>query len=265
MGPVTAGATITLDVDQLGLGLTAAATAVAVTITAVDSAGGGFVTAWPAGATRPEVSNLNVSIAGPAVANFAIVPVAADGRFSLSPSMATNLIVDLAGVYVAVPASSTGVAAGRTLAVTPTRLLDTRNGTQPAAHSSLEVTIGGAAGVPVAAAAAVVTVTAVDAGSVGYVTVWPAGTARPEVSSLNVGGPGETVANLALVPLGGGGKISLYTDSPAHLLVDVVGYVTAASANSSTQGLFVAVGPTACSTLVNPPRPARCSAVPGMI
>ena len=215
-------------------------TAVAVNVTTVNAASVGYVTAWPTGGPQPEVSNVNVNELGYPVPNFAIVPVSGSGGFSLYTSMPTDLVVDLAGVYVATGGTS---AAGRTLAVTPSRALDTRTGGRPAAGQTVGVSIAGRYGVPSNADAAVVTLTATDAAASGYVTAWPAGIARPEVSNLNVPAAGRTVANLAIVPLGDGGAIRLFTEAGAHLLVDVVGYVTGSAASSSSAGLFVAVSP----------------------
>lgn len=239
-GLVSAGGTVDVDVDALAGVPAGTRTAVAVTITAVDPTEPGFVTAWPTGGGRPEVSNVNVSAPGVTVPNFAIVPLAADGRFTVSPSMATHVIVDVAGVFVATTGATD---AGRLLAVTPTRLLDSRSGARPGAGETRDVQVTGQAAVPAGASAVAVTVTAVDAAAAGYVTVWPQGRARPEVSSLNVPGPGATVANLAVVPLGASGRISLYTELGAHLLVDVVGYVTGPTATDGTAGLFVVAGP----------------------
>lgn len=240
-GVVAAGTPIGVPITgRPGVPAGATVVAAAVTITAVDPSGPGFVTAWPEGGQRPEVSNLNIGAAGPPVPNFAIVPVAPDGTFALEPSVGTHLLVDLAGVFVTTPGTAT---AGRVLAVTPTRLLDTRVGAPLARGGSTAVTVAGAAGVPAGAAAAVVTVTSVGAPEPGYVTVWPAGSPRPEVSTLNVPRPGVAVANLAVVPLGTGGRIGLYAETGGHLLVDVVAFVTGATALSSRDGLFVPAGP----------------------
>jgi hypothetical protein len=59
----------------------------------------------------------------------------------------------------------------------------------------------------------------------GYVTVWPAGAARPLASTLNYTF-GQTVPNLVMVKLGAGGQVSFFNSAgTAHLLADVVGYV----------------------------------------
>ena len=116
-------------------------------------------------------------------------------------------------------------------AVTPYRLLDTRNGTGTAGVTSplgpgASITVGTAAGeVPnsgVMAVAVNVTVTAPTAPS--FFTLWAHGGARPTVSNLNFN-PGQTLANFATVPVGPSGRIELYNGhGTAHAVIDVVGY-----------------------------------------
>jgi hypothetical protein len=94
-----------------------------------------------------------------------------------------------------------------------------------AAPSSLELQIAGVGGVPAQGVSAVfLTVTATNA-TVGYATVFPAGTPAPTASNLNFS-PGKTLAQLVEVPLGQGGRITLTGSTPhADLIVDVSGYV----------------------------------------
>ena len=230
---------ITVDVSSVPGRPSGTLVAAAVTITMVDTLGPGFATAWPAGGARPEVSNVNTAGAGVPVPNFAIVPLSANGRFSLSTSAASHVLVDLAGVFVTTSGAAT---AGRMIATTPTRVLDTRSFAPLAPQVPVDVTVAGQAGVPATASAVAVTVTGIGTGP-GYVTAWPRGTTRPEVSTLNISGPGHTVANLAVVPLTNG-QLSLFSSGGAHVILDVVGYVTGSGAASSTTGLFVPAGPT---------------------
>ncbi|MCA1835561.1 MAG: hypothetical protein LC721_04180, partial [Actinobacteria bacterium] len=59
----------------------------------------GYLTAWPSDAPRPNTSQLNYG-AGQAVANAAMVKLAADGTISLYASGGpVDLIVDVAGYY----------------------------------------------------------------------------------------------------------------------------------------------------------------------
>lgn len=65
-------------------------------------------------------------------------------------------------------------------------------------------------------------------GAVNYVTVWPAGSPRPVVSTLD-DTPGLTVANAAIVPAGEAGSVSLYNSGPAtvDVIIDMNGYFAA--------------------------------------
>ena len=80
--------------------------------------------------------------------------------------------------------------ASKYVAVTPTRLADTRQtsgnfGYTPVSSDTIRVDITHRPGVPANATAAVLNVTIVGAGAWGYATVYPAGTALPNTSSVN--------------------------------------------------------------------------------
>jgi len=126
---------------------------------------------------------------------------------------------------------------GKVVALPPTRILDTRQNGQPPAlgrDSAMTLTVAGAGGVPTDVthvAAVIANITAVG-GRVGYVTAWGSGT-MPLASALNIDGPGQTVANLAIVPVGSDGKIRLYSSSGTHLIVDVQGYIEPSTATSA--------------------------------
>lgn len=137
--------------------------------------------------------------------------------------------------------SATDTTAARFVAVTPRRILDTRgDASKPVAGSVTRLAVAGAAGVPSSASAVVLNVTSTDAVDGGYVTVYPAGTTRPNTSNINVPGFYTTVPNLVTVRLGGG-AVSLYTSMAGNLLVDVFGYYEPAS--SSREGRFVPLSP----------------------
>ena len=124
--------------------------------------------------------------------------------------------------------------------VTPTRILDTREGVgAPAgavgAGGQIDLQIAGVAGIAAAGVSAVVlNVTATEATQAGYVSVYPAGTRRPAVSNVNLESPGQTASNLVTVKVGSTGQVSLFTSGGAHLVADVTGYY--APAVTSTDG-----------------------------
>ncbi len=79
--------------------------------------------------------------------------------------------------------------------------------------------------IPSSAKAYVLNVTLVPKGSVDFVTVYPAGEARPDfwtVRSLD----GLIVANSAIVRAGNGGGLSVYASHNTDLIIDISGYFT---------------------------------------
>ena len=125
----------------------------------------------------------------------------------------------------------------------PARLADTRTGEgfERLDGRTIRVAVTGRAGVPGDASAAVLTVTVTDTTAGGFVSVWPAGRARPTVSVVNSDGPGQTVANTVTVQVGATGSVDVYTSTMASLVVDVVGaYVPTLR---SAAGRFIPVSP----------------------
>ncbi len=239
-GKLAAGATITLKVT--GGTVPADVKAVAVNLTATQADGAGFVTAWPTGQPQPPTSSLNLSTAGETAANAAVVPVGQGGQLNFFTFAGTNLVADVTGYFTDAGSSTDG----RFHATNgPTRLMDTRSGVGGktgafAAGSSYDLPVGGAAGVPADAAAVALTVTYTGPTAPGFITVWPAGQPRPLASTSNPNGPGDIRSNLALIPLGTGGAVSVFSAAPTDVVIDVVGYFSTGSGNA---GLFTASAP----------------------
>ncbi len=135
--------------------------------------------------------------------------------------------------------------------VVPQRVLDTRPGAQlnyrgskPAKGARIELSVvGGAAGVPANASAIVLNVTAVEATAPGYVQVFPTGRSTPGASSnLNIERAGQTIPNAVIVPVGDGGKVTLFTEAGTHLLADIAGYFAPVS-GAVAAGRYVAIDP----------------------
>jgi hypothetical protein len=121
-----------------------------------------------------------------------------------------------------------------------------RSNVKLAPRSSITVQVTGRGGVPSTGVAAVaLNVTATQATAAGFVQAIPTDgqTAVGSSSNLNVTSAGQTIANLVIVPVGSGGRVTLYSSSGTHLLADVAGYFTDASAASSTTGLYQALEP----------------------
>jgi hypothetical protein len=68
----------------------------------------------------------------------------------------------------------------------------------------------------------VLNVTVTEPQGAGFVTVFPCGSARPNASNVNYVA-GKTIPNLVFSKLGPTGTVCLYTSSPAHLVVDLLG------------------------------------------
>ena len=183
------------------------------------------------------------SVAGrcDAVAKLAVVTVGADGAFTLMSTTAARLSVDLVGAFVSSPAGARG---GRLVTNPPTRVLDTSlslgaPGPVPAG-GQIEVQVGGAAGVPVTGASAVVLQVAItDAGPPGAVRLWPNGSLEPAADALLVPAAGWAATNLVIVALSGQGKLTIRTTAKANLALDVVGWFTDDNAPNVTNGLVV--------------------------
>lgn len=140
--------------------------------------------------------------------------------------------------------------AGPFRAVRPSRIVDTRTGLGlPAgaipAGASRSFQVTGRGGVPASGVGtAVLNVTAVQPTRAGYLTVHPAGRARPATSNLNLTA-GRTVPNLVHVAVGSGGKVTAYVaNADVHLVVDVFGWTSnGGAALSPGEGLFNPVAP----------------------
>jgi uncharacterized protein (DUF1501 family) len=219
-GKPGAGATVTLPVAGTGGVPASGAIAVVLNVTATDAEGYGYVTVYPDG-TAPVASNLNLERAGQTVANQVIVRLGGDGAVRLFTYGATHLLADVVGWFTdsTAKASSDGLF----VPVSPYRVLDTRSGPVREAGSVLTLPVA-SSGTPASGARAIVlNVTATDTASWGYVSVFPEGD-PPNASSLNIDGPGQTVANHVVCPVGSDGAVRLFTYGVTHLVADVTGW-----------------------------------------
>src|SRR5262249_32075285 len=82
--------------------------------------------------------------------------------------------------------------------------------------------------IPSTAEAYAINVTVVPKGSLGYLTLWPAGQTRPVASTLNAP-DGRVKANAAIVTAGTGGALSVYTSNAADVILDINGYFVPAA------------------------------------
>lgn len=234
--PVGPGRAVTVQVTGRGGVPASGVSAVALNVTATGAAAPGFVQVLPsAGSTvAGAASNINV-LTGSTVANLVIVPVGDAGAVDVYSSGGTHAVADVVGWFTDDTNAPSG--SGLFVPLTPQRLLDTRSGSRPQDGAQLQLQPLGSAGVPTSGVSSVVlSVTAAQPISAGYVQVLPSGQGTVGSSStLNVERSGQTVANAALATLGDGGGVTLYTLHGTHLLADVAGWFTGTSSSAAPE------------------------------
>ena len=227
-------------------GVPANAVAAVLTVTAVNRTQGPiFVSTYPAATIRPEASSLNCGRFDERIANLVTVKLGADGAIDIYSHGPAEIIVDLAGVYIptAVP-----VGAGRFVSIgTARRVLDTRKSGK--IRPGGEVTVDLTKYVTPTAIAVVANLTAVEPNAQGFVTAYPANETRPGTSNLNpASGQNRAVGvmtKLGTVQTASGAVrgIKVFTQQGAHILVDVIGYITGPGDPATADGLFIPMAP----------------------
>jgi len=232
---VGADGTVSLQVTGGSTGVPANATSVILNVTAVAPTANGFVTVYPDGQPRPLASNLNFT-AGQVIPNLVVVPVV-NGKVNFyNRAGSVDLLADITGYY-------TPDGTSKLTTTTPTRLLDTRDGTgapqaKVGAGSEVTLQVAGNAGVPANATGVVLNVTATGPTADSFVTVYPHGSTMPTVSNLNFTA-GQTIPNLVIVPITDG-KVNLFNRAGSvDLLADITGYYAPDGAST-----FTSAGPT---------------------
>ncbi|HRE03302.1 MAG TPA: hypothetical protein PLV68_18535, partial [Ilumatobacteraceae bacterium] len=218
-----------------------------VNLTADAASSPGYVTAdaCSALATGPQSRSSLNHIAGAATSNLAVVNVDADGSLCLFNQTATHLIVDVQGFFVPTEsAEALGYAA-----VTPVRLLDTRDTPEPAAAGAIVRVETGHAGV----AAALVSIAMTDAATAGYVTADRCSVLVPGPQQTSSGNhrAGLASANLAAVSVDADGAFCIYTSAAVELAVDLQG-----TFSTDATGGLVPIAPTRVFDQRPPARPA---------
>jgi hypothetical protein len=196
-------------------------TAVVLNLTVTQPTALGLVNAYSTGLPQnPTTSNLNFG-KGQTIANLVTVPMIAGGQVVLSVNSGgtEQLLADLEGYYTAGDDSTD---AGYGL-VTPTRILNTRNGVggaggRVAGGKTIKLKLPSS--VPTGATAIALNVTAVAPSSAGDLDVFPDGSTA---GTSNVNYPaGATVPNMVIVSVpadrtidfknGGGGAVDILAD-----------------------------------------------------
>ncbi len=244
--PVGPGNTITVDVAGKA-GIPADASAVALNLTVTEPSSYGHVYAAPFGGTKPGTSNVNYD-QQETVPNYVIVPVT-NGRIILgNESQGTaHLIADVAGYFT----GGTPTDNGAYQPLAPFRAADSRATGGTAAGQLFDVQLSGLNSLPADIGSVVVNLTAArvqspgtgERTSYGHLTAFASGTARPATSNVNYDWATGDTPNLAVVPVGADGRISIANTSPGPvgIIVDVMGYFRKGDAASA--GAFQAVAP----------------------
>jgi FtsP/CotA-like multicopper oxidase with cupredoxin domain len=124
------------------------------------------------------------------------------------------------------------------VAVTPCRVADTRGaagafgGPELAAGATREFNVPqSACNIPSTAVAYSLNVTVVPNAALNYLTLWPAGQAQPDVSTLN--SDGRVKANAAIASAGSNGGVDVFVTDATQVILDIDGYFVPAGTASA--------------------------------
>jgi len=193
------------------------AAAAAVNLTTTDPRTAGFLTLHRCESPAPLVSMHNYGRAE-VVAHSGVAPLDDDGDFCVTTRSATNLIVDITGLFPA---------GGGFERVTPTRWFDSREAADPVAIPAgvtVELdtdeirSLAGFTGDP---SAVVIVATATEAAAPGWLRVVTCGS-DAETSNVNYSDAAAS-PNLVIVAPDAEGRICLTTLSSTHAIVDLFG------------------------------------------
>lgn len=148
------------------------------------------------------------------------------------------------------PADTNGsvVAAGGFVARAPYRALDSRNGTGGingpiSPGQTINVKVTGRGGIPATGVSAVaLNITVTSPAADGFITAYAGGTAQPRTSNVNYG-PGQTIPNFGVTPVGADGTINFTNTSSGttELIADTSGYYLQGTPTAA--GTFQALSP----------------------
>jgi hypothetical protein len=153
-------------------------------------------------------------------------------RFTLTLSAPTNATL-VAGSTVATATITDpgGPPPGSFYTLAPCRVFDSRNAalggpTAIAGGTERSVTVWNRCNIPTTANTVAINVTVTQPTAPGFLTVYPSGIARPQVSVINFSAA-QTRANSAIVALGATGLLRVFSGQASgtvHVIIDVNGY-----------------------------------------
>ena len=224
--PVGPGSTIVLQVAGRGGVPALGAGSVVINVTATEATANTYITVFPTGVPHPLAANLNVA-AGATVPNLVVAKLGVGGTVSLfNYAGSTHLVADVQGWF---PEGSD------IRPMTPTRLLDTRDGTGApvggvSGGESLRLQVSGRGGIPATGVGAVIMNVAVtEPTAASFLTVYPSGVERPLAANLNFVA-GQTIPNLVIAKVGADGAVDIFNYAGStHVVADVAGWFPASS------------------------------------
>ncbi len=220
-GRLAAGQTVELLLPAAPIGATGAL----LNVTSVlPSSRLGWLTVYPCG-PLPPTSSVN-PVLGQVRPNTVITSVSPSRSVCVYASEPVDVVIDVFGYMV--PDGSTGFTTSA-----PFRWVDTRsgistemnlgtNGSRVGSGQVITLNVAGQRSVPSTATSVTFNLTATDSTADGYLTAYPCGS-MPPTSNVNFGA-GRTVANGGTVALSPSGTLCVYSSSPVHVILDVVGW-----------------------------------------
>jgi hypothetical protein len=206
------------------------ASSVIFNVTVVNPTNDTYLLVWSGSQPQPLASSANVD-AGTIKGSMVITRLINGNCAIYNYAGTAHVIVDVLGYFS--PTSQLGI-----VAAPPRRLLDTRDSGAPLTAETINIPVRGWAGVSPTTDAVALNVTATDATTPSFITVWPAKTSDPGTSNVNII-KGDTVPNLAVTRLSEDGWISLRNNAGrTHVIVDVL-----ATFERGAPGRLVAVDP----------------------
>ncbi len=199
--------------------------------------GGGYLTIYPSGGTRPTVASSNYA-GGDVINGPFAVKLGADGKFKIYTFATTHLVVDILGYYSEDATDANGAGLLFNPLPSPVRLLETRAGfngctmtgapivgnLNAATHTQMAANF---CSLPASAQAVVGNVSVVNTTGAGFLTLFPANlTTAPLVATSNYPAPATFGYNrhyfVGLSPADG--KFKVLTQFTTDLILDASGY-----------------------------------------
>ncbi|WP_333766907.1 LamG-like jellyroll fold domain-containing protein [Streptomyces sp. IBSBF 2435] len=224
-GTVPANTPFTLTINGVA-GVPANATAIAINLTTADATGNGYLQAYATGAAPAAATSLTYDTSSALASMAADTPIGTGGTITIyNHGNATAVLVDIVGYY-------TNATTGQTYhPVSPTRLVDTRNGTggnaNPIGASGIyTLTQANVQQITTATTPTLATMlTEATATGTGFAVAYPTDAAVPPTSNLDWV-TGAINANLALTPTNAASEIDIknHSDGDLDLVIDCSGY-----------------------------------------